>query len=116
MENNESIKIYDKELKKDLEMPFKDLLIEGTETPKNSIYMTEQYLRDKGFEFNFARDDYGIGGIELSYKNKIYFDKTRLEYRLKNKETREIITKFLGENLYEIRASKILYGTDQIAS
>ena len=113
MANEESIKIYDKELKKDLEMPFKDLLIEGTEITKNSIYMTEKYLSDKGFEFNFARDDYGIGGVELSYKNKIYFDKSRLEYRLKNKETREIIAKFLGENLYEIRASKLLYGTEK---
>lgn len=73
--------------------------------------MTEKYLRDKGFEFNFARDDYGIGGIELSYKNNIYFDKTRLEYRLKNKETSEIVAKFLGENLYEIRASKIFVWT-----
>lgn len=113
MANEESIKIYDKELKKDLEMPFKDLLIEGTEITKNSIYMTEKYLSDKGFEFNFARDDYGIGGVELSYKNKIYFDKSRLEYRLKNKETREIIAKFLGENLYEIRANKIVYGTEK---
>ena len=32
---------------------------------------------------------------------------------MKNKETREIIAKFLGENLYEIRASKLLYGTEK---
>ncbi|MGJ0360143.1 hypothetical protein [Aliarcobacter cryaerophilus] len=70
MANEGNIKIYDKELKKDLEMPFKDLLMEGTEIPKNSIYMTEKYLSDKGFDFNFAKDDYGIGGVELSCKNR----------------------------------------------
>jgi len=108
-DSEENITVVDKELYENLSEEFSGLINDKGEFLFSPYVTTEIHLDNKKLKIDLT-EGYGKGGHELGYRNKIFNDNSKLEYCIKDKETKEIKEKFLCSNLYKIKSNKILYG------
>lgn len=78
-----------------------------------STYSTHSSLeRNTNYRLDLADKENGNGSHVLATRNRMFGSLGLLEYEVIDKDTKETKAKFLGDNIFKVTTSKVMYGSD----